>query len=227
MKFIKALTLNHPKEKVKYIDSLHKNIVKYQQFMNDSNTRINVRQICASRFRTFYMTRTEHAVRPATGRNGSISALVRRGPTTVCSTSPTVHRHWRDQYLGGKLRFLNFVLDRLPPYLVVAYGFELLRNRVKGQMFDNLSVSGISSWRSSPQQSEYCWTGLIQRINKDHFVLYWTTDERTVQDFGVRQLRSPWTERSKLTSMSHSDFYTSKDEKRITGFAHSLLFTRD
>ncbi|KAL9064857.1 MAG: hypothetical protein Q9161_008599 [Pseudevernia consocians] len=100
---------------------------------------------------------------------------------------------------GGLLASLEFVLYRVPPYLVIQWGFEQLRKQAKLQMFDDLIVPNTSPWRSDPKEDIYRWAGLIMLTNINHFELYRRTDEGGVQHVqGLRQLR-----KQRITSLDY------------------------
>ena len=100
---------------------------------------------------------------------------------------------------GGLLASLEFVLYRVPPYLVIQWGFEQLRKQAKLQMFDDLIVPNTSPWRSNPKEDIYRWAGLIMLTNINHFELYRRTDEGGVQHVqDLRHLR-----KQRITSLDY------------------------
>ena len=77
---------------------------------------------------------------------------------------------------------LDFVLDRLPPYLVVSWGFDALEKRARDSKYD-ITVS--SPWRQDPETCVYHWVGLVEHVSHNHFRLYWRRDRTCAWSFDV------------------------------------------
>lgn len=83
----------------------------------------------------------------------------------------------------GRLRHLDFVLDRLPPYLVVSWEFDVLAKRVRDSIFDDLDITVSNPWRQDPETRAYRWAGLVQHESRNHFRLYWRRDETSAWSY--------------------------------------------
>lgn len=66
-----------------------------------------------------------------------------------------------------RLAHLDFVLDRLLPYLVLAWGFETLEKTVMAQMYDDLTISASNPWHRAPITCSYRWIGPIEHEGRN------------------------------------------------------------
>ncbi|KAL8691591.1 MAG: hypothetical protein Q9218_003214 [Villophora microphyllina] len=89
---------------------------------------------------------------------------------------------------GQRLAPLTFVLDRLPPFLVVSYGLEQISAQAEGEMLDDITLSASLPWYN-PKRTNYRWIGLMLHINANHFVLHWRRNGDDVWSYDGRRGR--------------------------------------
>ena len=103
------------------------------------------------------------------------SDITANGSEPVGPVRPKFRRHSPED--------LDFVLDRIPPYFVVSWGFDTLEKRARDSMYDDLDITVSKPWQQDPEICAYRWVGLVEHVSHNHFQLYWRRDGTSAWSF--------------------------------------------